>query len=77
VEVNGPLYDTMLCHYLIEPEAAHDLEILSAQYLNYTLLKDGEAPVGDRLCERVDQIIKLKIELDSELKEKNAEKLFR
>lgn len=76
IEVQGALYDTLLCHYLIEPEAAHDLEILSAQYLNYTLLPTGEASIEDRLCERVDQILKLRIELDKELKEKNADKLF-
>ncbi len=76
IEVQGPLYDTLLCHYLIEPEAAHDLEILSAQYLHYTLLPGGEASIADRLCERVDQILKLKPELDKELKEKNADKLF-
>ncbi len=32
VEVKGVLFDTMLAHYLIEPEASHDLGILCNQY---------------------------------------------
>ncbi len=36
VDVNGELFDTMLAHYLIQPELAHNLNYLSEQYLNYT-----------------------------------------
>jgi DNA polymerase I len=35
VEVRGPLYDTMLAHYLIEPEKRHNMDILANSYLNY------------------------------------------
>ena len=35
VEVNGRLYDTMLAHYLIEPEGKHSMDWLAQQYLNY------------------------------------------
>jgi DNA polymerase-1 len=35
VSVKGPLYDTMLAHYLIEPEGKHSMDWLSEQYLNY------------------------------------------
>ena len=35
VQVAGPLYDTMLAHYLIEPEKRHNMDILANSYLNY------------------------------------------
>ncbi|TFV95564.1 DNA polymerase I [Algoriphagus kandeliae] len=35
IEVRGKLYDTMLAHYLIEPEGKHSMDYLAEQYLNY------------------------------------------
>ncbi|MBW3469230.1 DNA polymerase I [Arthrospiribacter ruber] len=35
VDVKGKLYDTMLAHYLIEPEGKHSMDWLAQQYLNY------------------------------------------
>ncbi|MDF7818836.1 DNA polymerase I [Runella sp. MFBS21] len=35
VEIKGPLYDTMLAHYLIEPDKRHNMDILANSYLNY------------------------------------------
>lgn len=35
VEVSGPMYDTMLAHYLIEPDKRHNMDILANSYLNY------------------------------------------
>jgi DNA polymerase-1 len=35
MEVKGKLYDTMLAHYLIEPEGKHAMDWLAQQYLNY------------------------------------------
>ncbi|WP_288370473.1 DNA polymerase I [uncultured Algoriphagus sp.] len=35
IEVKGALYDTMLAHYLIEPEGKHGMDVLAEQYLNY------------------------------------------
>ncbi|WP_026209531.1 DNA polymerase I [Cytophaga aurantiaca] len=32
----GPLFDTMLAHYLLEPEMRHGMDSLSEVYLNYT-----------------------------------------
>src|SRR5690606_13944258 len=32
-DMRGKMFDTMLAHYLIEPEASHDLAILCNQYL--------------------------------------------
>lgn len=35
IEVKGVLYDTMLAHYLIEPEGKHGMDWLAEHYLNY------------------------------------------
>ena len=35
VEVKGPLFDTMIAHYLITPEGRHGMDHLSELYLNY------------------------------------------
>ncbi|WP_425427898.1 DNA polymerase I [Aureitalea marina] len=36
VHVKGSLFDTMLAHYLINPDMRHNMEILAETYLNYT-----------------------------------------
>jgi DNA polymerase-1 len=36
VEVNGKLYDSMLIHYLLNPETRHNMDYLSEIYLDYT-----------------------------------------
>ena len=36
VEIKGPLFDTMIAHYLINPDMRHSLEVLAETYLNYT-----------------------------------------
>ncbi|MCG9879312.1 MAG: DNA polymerase I, partial [Bacteroidia bacterium] len=33
--LNGPVFDTMLAHYLIEPDLRHGMDYLSGIYLNY------------------------------------------
>jgi DNA polymerase-1 len=35
VELKGELFDTMLAHYLIEPEGRRNMDFLSAQFLRY------------------------------------------
>lgn len=35
VELKGKTFDTMLAHYVIEPEGKHSMDVLSAKYLNY------------------------------------------
>lgn len=35
VELRGNIFDTMLAHYLIEPEGRRSMDLLSAQYLGY------------------------------------------
>lgn len=36
VQVKGPLFDTMLAHYLIDPDTRHNMDILAETYLQYT-----------------------------------------
>lgn len=35
VKVKGPLFDTMLAHYLINPDMRHNLDLLAESYLKY------------------------------------------
>ncbi|MGB5482498.1 MAG: DNA polymerase I [Eudoraea sp.] len=36
VPVKGSLFDTMLAHYLINPDMRHNMDVLAETYLNYT-----------------------------------------
>ncbi|GAB3711389.1 hypothetical protein GCM10027592_48900 [Spirosoma flavus] len=36
VEVQGKLFDTMIAHYLIEPEMRHNMDMMAMTYLNYS-----------------------------------------
>jgi DNA polymerase-1 len=36
IEVKGPLFDTMIAHYLIEPDQRHNMDVLAENYLNYS-----------------------------------------
>ncbi|MBQ6882173.1 MAG: DNA polymerase I [Alistipes sp.] len=35
IEVRGRLYDTMILHYLLDPESRHNMNALAERYLNY------------------------------------------
>ena len=35
IEVEGPVFDTMIAHYLINPDMRHNMNILAETYLNY------------------------------------------
>ncbi|CAM4183702.1 DNA polymerase I [Pedobacter westerhofensis] len=36
VDIKGRLFDTMLAHYLIDPDTRHNMDVLSENYLGYT-----------------------------------------
>ncbi len=36
IDVKGPLFDTMIAHYLMNPDMRHNMEVLSETYLHYT-----------------------------------------
>lgn len=42
IEVEGPLFDTMIAHYLIEPDQRHNMDFLAETFLNYRTI-----PISD------------------------------
>ncbi|MBO2543239.1 DNA polymerase I [Salegentibacter sp. BDJ18] len=36
IEIKGKLFDTMIAHYLINPDMRHNMDVLAETYLNYT-----------------------------------------
>ena len=36
VRVNGKIFDTMVAHYLLQPDMRHNMDLLAETYLNYT-----------------------------------------
>ena len=38
IEVKGRLFDTMIAHYLLQPDMRHGMDVLAENYLNYKLL---------------------------------------
>lgn len=47
VEVQGKLFDTMIAHYLIEPEMRHNMDMMAMTYLNYSPV-EIEALIGKK-----------------------------
>jgi DNA polymerase-1 len=47
LDVKGPLFDTMIAHYLINPDMRHNMDILAETYLNYSP-KSIEALIGKK-----------------------------
>ena len=75
IDVKGNLFDTMLAHYLIEPEASHDFSILCGQYLDYALNEETEN--FESTCERADLALQIKAKIEIELQEKGQWRLLR
>ncbi len=76
VELKGELFDPMLAHYLIEPEASHALAVLCSQYLNFEMLADPDSRQKNQVCERVDKTFQLKEAVVADLKSRGHEKLM-
>ena len=47
IDVEGPYFDTMIAHYLIEPDLRHKLDYLSESYLEYKMVPI-DALIGKR-----------------------------
>ncbi|MEX1239230.1 MAG: DNA polymerase I [Cyclobacteriaceae bacterium] len=77
VELCGPLFDIMLAHYLIEPEASHSLQVLCSQYLDYEILADPDSKQKNQVCERADKILQLKESVEEDLESRTHTKLMR
>ena len=92
ISVRGKMFDTMLAHYLIEPEQRHNMDYLAEVYLNYItipiedLIGKGrqqktmrEVPVElvkEYAAEDADITLQLYEKLLPLLKENGVEKLF-
>ena len=92
IEVKGPMFDTMIAHYLLEPEQRHNMDYLAEVYLNYVtipiedLIGKGrqqktmrEVPVElvkEYAAEDADITLQLYEKLQPLLKENGVEKLF-
>lgn len=92
-KVNGPLFDTMLAHYVVQPEQRHNLDHLAEVYLHYrtipieALIGSGRtqrsmadlpaADIVDYACEDADLCLALKPLLEAEMREHEVESVFR
>ena len=92
ITVKGKLFDTMLAHYLLEPEQRHNMDYLAEVYLNYItipiedLIGKGrmqktmrEVPISlvkEYAAEDADITLQLHDKLMPLLKENGVEKLF-
>jgi len=92
ISLNGNLFDTSIAHYLLNPDAKHDIEYLSNIYLGYKFQYSDvfskknkkqnsfeDIGIEDQTfsaCERVSNIYKLHKILSLELKTENLEELF-
>ena len=47
IELKGPLWDTMIAHYLIQPELHHNMDYMAEVYLNYQTIHIDEL-IGPR-----------------------------
>lgn len=75
IELRGPLFDTMLAHYLIEPEASHDLSVISNQYFGHQLSTDRSDT--EQAMQRVDIALQLRVKLQHDLEQRRHSLLMR
>jgi len=84
VKVEGPMFDTMLAHYVLSPELRHNMDYMAEIYLKYRTIHIDELigtgkkqksmrdlepkDVYEYACEDADVTLKLKNILDAELK---------
>ena len=59
IELKNKLFDTMIAHYLIEPEQRHTMDYLADVYLNYTVTKNSaeDADIAYQLYEKFKPIL--------------------
>jgi len=93
VEVKGECFDTLLAHYIIEPEMRHNLDLLAKSYLNYETItyeqligssskktSIADVPIEklkDYACEDADITLRLYHILEKQLHENEGHKLFK
>ncbi|HMV07693.1 MAG TPA: DNA polymerase I [Cyclobacteriaceae bacterium] len=77
IDLCGTLFDTTVAHYLIEPEASHDLKTLCSLYLGYQLMEEGGQSQLYLACERADLVLQLRQKLSKELEKRRHVKLMK
>lgn len=92
VELKGKIFDTMIAHYLLQPELHHGMDYMAEVYLNYQTIHIEEligkgknqknmadlppTAVYEYACEDADVTLKLKNILEPQLKENDCDHLF-
>ena len=92
VEVSAPFFDTMLAHYVVQPEQRHNLDHLAEIYLHYRtihidqLIGTGRTQknmadiepqaIVDYACEDADIALALKPLLEAEMRTNEVESVF-
>lgn len=92
IRIKGQLFDTMIAHYLLQPETRHNMDYLSEIYLHYQtihideLIGSGRNQISmrqvpkEKVCiyaaEDADVTLKLKGCLEKEIKENHLEDLM-
>ena len=79
IEIHGSLFDTMIAHYLINPDINHNTNIISENYLNYSLKEEEEEEEENKIHNTADKanvIFQLKTPLKQELEANKHIKLY-
>ena len=92
VEVAGPLFDTMLAHYVVQPEQRHNMDLLAEKYLHYrtipieALIGSGRTQrnmadlepkeIVDYACEDADVTLRLYLILKEEMEKYEVTSVF-
>tara|TARA_B110000858_G_scaffold12317_1_gene12557 strand:- start:85 stop:1836 length:1752 start_codon:yes stop_codon:yes gene_type:complete len=93
IDLAGPLFDTMIAHYLLEADMGHNMSVLAETYLNYSPIKIdalmgkgkylvdtrsiSPSRVKDFSCEDADIAWRLKGVFNPQLKEEDLLTLFK
>ena len=92
VDVKGSIFDTMISHYLIQPEFKHEFPFVANSVLNYQVIETEDKTKGKKgqlslmmepeiinhesFCEETVLNLELKEELENRMKENNLLDLF-
>ncbi len=84
INVTGPYYDTMLTHYLLDPDTRHSLDVLSENLLGYYFIDKKEKAVDNpdydravRICEKAEAILRLKTFFEGQAEQKDISSLLK
>jgi DNA polymerase-1 len=89
IAIEGKNFDTMLAHYIIEPELRHNLDSMAKAYLDYNMISYNELvgknktidqipieEVVDYACEDADITLQLKKYFEHEMRDEALNDLF-